>query len=458
MILDLRITILDYQYQKFNFQNLSMIEKNNKKTIRSWAFFDWANSAYNLVITSTIFPAYYTIITTTKEHGDKVTFLGRTFVNTSLSNYALSFAYLMMALALPILSSIADRRGNKKSFMKFFTYMGGLSCMALYFFKLDTLQISILFFVLAAMGYIGGVLFSNSYLPEIATEEHQDRVSAQGFSYGYVGSVVLQLICFLFVLKPEWFGIVDASFPPRLSFLLVGLWWIAFSQIPFAVLPDGTPQTGKVKTNIIKDGFSELTKVWKQLKLIKKLKGFLLSFFFYSMGVQTIMLAAAGFAEKTLKLGTAKLIAVILIIQLVAIPGALLMSFLAKKWGNVNVLIMVVLIWIGCCVYGYNITNEYQFYSLAAIVGLIMGGIQSLSRSTYSKYLPVNTPDSTSFFSFYDVTEKLAIVIGLFSFAYIEDLTGNIRYSIIALASFFIVGLVFLALLKKIERKEIVKV
>ncbi|MDQ1138740.1 MFS transporter [Pedobacter agri] len=435
-----------------------MIEKNNKKTIRSWAFFDWANSAYNLVITSTIFPAYYTIITTTKEHGDKVTFLGRTFVNTSLSNYALSFAYLMMALALPILSSIADRRGNKKSFMKFFTYMGGLSCMALYFFKLDTLQISILFFVLAAMGYIGGVLFSNSYLPEIATEEHQDRVSAQGFSYGYVGSVVLQLICFLFVLKPEWFGIVDASFPPRLSFLLVGLWWIAFSQIPFAVLPDGTPQTGKVKTNIIKDGFSELTKVWKQLKLIKKLKGFLLSFFFYSMGVQTIMLAAAGFAEKTLKLGTAKLIAVILIIQLVAIPGALLMSFLAKKWGNVNVLMMVVLIWIGCCVYGYNITNEYQFYSLAAIVGLIMGGIQSLSRSTYSKYLPVNTPDSTSFFSFYDVTEKLAIVIGLFSFAYIEDLTGNIRYSIIALASFFIVGLVFLALLKKIERKEIVKV
>ncbi|QIL41782.1 MFS transporter [Pedobacter sp. HDW13] len=431
-----------------------MIEKNNKKTIRSWAFFDWANSAYNLVITSTIFPAYYTIITTTKEHGDKVTFLGRAYVNTSLSNYALSFAYLIMALALPILSSIADRRGNKKSFMKFFTYMGGLACIGLYFFKLDTLEMSIILFALAAMGYIGGVLFSNSYLPEIASEEHQDRVSAQGFSYGYIGSVVLQLICFLFVLKPEWFGITDASFPPRLSFLLVGVWWIAFSQIPFSVLPNGTPQTDKVKTNIIKDGFSELTKVWGQLKQIKKLKGFLISFFFYSMGVQTIMLAAAGFAEKTLKLGTAKLIAVILIIQLVAIPGAMLMSYLAKKIGNVNVLIMVVLVWIGCCVYGYYITNQYQFYSLSAIVGLIMGGIQSLSRSTYSKYLPVDTQDTTSFFSFYDVTEKLAIVIGLFSFAYIEEITGNIRYSIIALASFFIIGLVLLFVLKKIERKE----
>jgi len=434
-----------------------MITKNNKKTIRSWAFFDWANSAYNLVITSTIFPAYYTIITTTKEHGDKVEFFGRTFVNTSLSNYALSLAYLIMAFALPMLSSIADRRGNKKSFMKFFTYVGGAACIGLYFFKLDTLEMSIILFAIAAMGYIGGVLFSNSYLPEIATEEHQDRVSAQGFSYGYIGSVLLQLICFLFVLKPEWFGITDASFPPRLSFLLVGVWWIGFSQIPFSALPNGTPQHDKVKTNILKDGFSELSKVWTQVKQMRVLKGFLVSFFFYSMGVQTIMLAAAGFAEKTLKLGTAKLIAVILIIQLVAIPGAMLMSYLAKKIGNINVLIMVVVVWIGCCVFGYYITNEYQFYSLAAIVGLIMGGIQSLSRSTYSKYLPVDTKDSTSFFSFYDVTEKLAIVIGLFSFAYIEDLTGNIRYSIIALASFFIVGLVLLVLLRKNEHKESLK-
>ena len=434
-----------------------MITKNNKKTIRSWAFFDWANSAYNLVITSTIFPAYYTIITTTKEHGDKVEFFGRTYVNTSLSNYALSLAYLIMAFALPMLSSIADRRGNKKSFMKFFTYVGGAACIGLYFFKLDTLEMSIILFAIAAMGYIGGVLFSNSYLPEIATEEHQDRVSAQGFSYGYIGSVLLQLICFLFVLKPAWFGITDASFPPRLSFLLVGVWWIGFSQIPFSALPNGTPQHDKVKTNIIKDGFSELSKVWTQVKQMRVLKGFLVSFFFYSMGVQTIMLAAAGFAEKTLKLGTAKLIAVILIIQLVAIPGAMLMSYLAKKIGNINVLIMVVVVWIGCCVFGYYITNEYQFYSLAAIVGLIMGGIQSLSRSTYSKYLPVDTKDSTSFFSFYDVTEKLAIVIGLFSFAYIEDLTGNIRYSIIALASFFIVGLVLLVLLRKNEHKESLK-
>nr|WP_068889311.1 MFS transporter [Pedobacter panaciterrae] len=432
-----------------------MEQKNDKKVIRSWAFFDWANSAYNLVITSTIFPAYYTIITTTQEHGDKVSFFGRTFTNTALSNYALSVAYLIMALSLPILSSIADYRGNKKIFMKAFTYLGGIACMGLYFFKLETLELGIICFVIAAMGYIGGVLFNNSYLPEIATVDQQDAVSAKGFAYGYVGSVLLQLICFVFVLKPELFGITDLSFPPRLSFLLVGIWWIAFAQIPFKKLPAGSPNYSAINKNVVHSGFQELSKVWNQLRHMKVLKMFLLAFFFYSMGVQTIMLAAAGFGEKTLKLGTSKLIVTILIIQLVAILGAMMMSHFAKKIGNVRVLICVVFIWIATCVCAYFITNEYQFYGLAAIVGLIMGGIQSLSRSTYSKYLPANTPDTASFFSFYDVTEKMAIVIGLFSFAYIEEATGNMRNSIIALASFFIIGLVFLVVLRSVEKKSV---
>ena len=427
--------------------------KNDKNVIRSWAFFDWANSAYNLVITSTIFPAYYTIITTTKAHGDQVSFFGFQFTNTALSNYALSFAYLMMVIILPILSSIADYRGNKKVFMKFFTYTGGLACIGLYFFKLDTLELGIICFVIAAMGYIGGVLFNNSYLPEIATQDEQDRVSAKGFAFGYIGSVILQLICFVFVLKPELFGIVDASFPARLSFLLVGVWWIAFAQIPFKNLPDGNICSKKISKNVVKSGFQELSKVWKQLSAMKFMKLYLLAFFFYSMGVQTIMLAAAGFGEKTLKLGTSKLIATILIIQLVAILGAMVMSYFARRVGNVRVLIWVVLIWIGACFCGYYVANEYQFYGLAALVGLIMGGIQSLSRSTYSKYIPEDSPDSTSFFSFYDVTEKLAIVIGLFSFAFIEELTGSMRNSIIALAGFFIIGLIFLLLLRRYEKK-----
>jgi len=418
--------------------------KNDKSTIKAWAMFDWSNSAYNLVITSTIFPAYYTIITTTQENGDKVTFFGRVFTNTALSNYALSVAYLIMAIVLPFLSSIADYRGNKKVFMKAFTYLGSFACAGLFFFKLETLEWGIICFGLAAMGYIGGMMFNNSYLPEIASVDQQDKVSAKGYSYGYVGSVILQIICFVFVLKPDLFGITDASLPARLSFLLVGIWWITFSQIPFKKLPAGSPNFDKMSKLNVKSGFEELVKVWHQMKEMLHLKRFLLAFFFYSMGVQTIMLVAAGFGEKVLKLGTSKLIAIILIIQLVAIFGALIISFLAKKYGNIQVIIGLVVVWIAICFGAYHIQNEEQFYALAVVVGLVMGGIQSISRSTYSKFLPENTPDTASFFSFYDVTEKLAIVIGLFSFAYIEEFTGNMRNSAVSLASFFIIGLLIL--------------
>ena len=417
--------------------------KNDKKIIKAWSMFDWANSAYNLVITSTIFPAYYVAITRSKT--DKVTFFGKEFINTALSNYTLSVAYLIMVILLPILSSIADYRGNKKRYMQFFTYMGSLACAGLFFFKLDTLEFGMICFALAAMGYIGGVMFNNSYLPEIATVDNQDAVSAKGFAYGYVGSVILQIICFIVVFFPAFFGISDDSVPPRISFVLVGLWWVSFSQIPFAILPAGTANIHNVKVNVFKKGFQELGKVWLQLKEMAYLKRFLLAFFFYSMGVQTIMLAAAGFGEKVLMLGTSKLITIILIIQLVAIPGALLMSKLANKIGNVKVLMLVVFIWIGVCISAYFIQNEEQFYALACIVGLVMGGIQSISRSTYSKLIPENTPDTASFFSFYDVTEKLAIVIGLFSFAYIETLTGSMRVSAVSLSGFFLAGLLVLS-------------
>jgi UMF1 family MFS transporter len=426
-----------------------MILKNDKKIIRSWAFFDWANSAYNLVITSTIFPAYYTIITTTPENGDKVSFFGFRFVNTALANYALAFAYLVIVLLSPVLSSIADNKGDKKIYMKLFTYMGAFACCGLYFFNLETLELGIICFALAAIGYAGGFVFYNSYLPEIATIDQQDSVSAKGFSFGYIGSVILQLICFAFVLSPATFGISDGSFPARFSFLLVGIWWIGFAQIPFKVLPKGSPNFNTEGHRKSENGFKELRKVWLQVKEMTVLKKFLTAFFFYSMGVQTTMLAAASFGEKILHLPTANLIMIILIIQLVAILGANLMSSLSKVYGNIKVLIWVVIIWVFVCLAAYMVENATQFYIIAAVVGLVMGGIQSLSRSTYSKYIPEKTADTASFFSFYDVTEKLAIVAGLFSFGFIEEYTGSMRNSIIALIGFFIVGLLFLLLLNR---------
>ncbi|MCD8739210.1 MFS transporter [Mucilaginibacter roseus] len=427
--------------------------KDNKRTIWSWAMFDWANSAYNLVITTTIFPAYYTAITA-NNGTHKVNFFGYTFINTALADYALAAAYLVIALMLPVLTAIADFRGNKKVFMQFFTMIGAISCGLLFFFNKSNIELGIICFAMAAIGYCGGFVFYNSYLPQIASIEMQDKVSAKGFTYGYIGSVLLQLICFAFVLKPEWFGITDASLPPRLSFLLVGVWWIAFAQIPFTILPKGEPNTTTQHKNIIKGGFAELGKVWNKIGRMPLLKKFLPAFFFYSMGVQTVMLVATSFGAKELGLQQEALIAIILIIQLVAIGGAILMSRLAVKFGNVRILLIVVMLWIVVCVSAYFITTATQFYILAVLVGLVMGGIQSLSRSTYSKYLPQNIPDTASFFSFFDVTEKLAIVGGLFSFGFIEELSGSMRNSTLALCVYFAIGLILLFVLLAAEKKH----
>jgi len=430
-----------------------MQEKNNPKTIRAWAMFDWANSAYNLVITTTVFPAYYVAITTNAANGNRVNFFGYSFINTALTDYALAAAYMVMVLLLPILSSIADYRGNKKIFMQFFTLLGSAACCGLFFFNADRLEFGVICFALAAIGYSGGFVFYNSYLPEIATLDMQDKVSAKGFTYGYIGSVLLQIICFAFVLKPEIFGITDKSLPAQISFLLVGIWWIGFALIPFSILPKGSPNAQTHQHNIIKGGFIELGNVWVKIKSMPLVKKFLPSFFFYSMGVQTIMLVATGFAAKELGMKTPELITIILIIQIVAIGGATLMSRLSDKYGNVRVLIFVVFIWIGICIAAYFTTTSTEFYIIAVIVGLVMGGIQSLSRSTYSKFLPQDIPDTASFFSFYDVTEKLAIVGGLFSFGFIEELTGSMRNSTLVLGLFFVIGLLLLFSLLRTERK-----
>lgn len=419
--------------------------------------YDWANSAYNLVINSTIFPVYYTTITKNPDTNDTVSFFGYEIINTALSNFALSIAYLLMALGLPFISAYSDAAGKRKFFMKFFTYLGAIACMGMFFFKLETLEWGIFCFGLAAMGYIGGVAFNNSYLPIIATPDQQDRVSAQGFAYGYVGCVTLQLICFVFIFKPEWFGITDASFPARFSFLLVGLWWIIFAQIPFKFLPRNRPTVGSEKLPFFTKVKKEFSTVLNQINKIEAIKRFLPAYFFYAMGIQTLIIVAAAFGEKVLNLGASKLIASILLIQIVAIGGAYIMSIAAKKFGNIKVLMVVVFFWILICCASYFMTNEYQFYGMAFSVGLLMGGIQSLSRSTYSKLIPEDIEDTTSFFSFYDVTEKVAIVIGLFSFGLIEQMTQNIRYSALFLAVYFIIGFLLLFRVLKFNKLQIIQ-
>ena len=437
----------------------------SKKVVNGWAMYDWANSAYNLVITSTIFPAYYVAITAASDPNEKsyVSFFGRRFINTALQDYALAIVFLIVAFSSPILSSIADYRRNKKSWLKAFCYIGSIACIALFWFKKENgnlnTEYGIIAFAVAAWGFWSSLVFYNSYLPDIAAPKDQDRISAKGYALGYIGSVLLQIICFIIMLKPAMFGLneEDKAIGARLSFLLTGLWWLGFAQIPFSVLPKGSSnKIIKEKKNIFSSGFRELHLVWRQLKLMPSLKRFLFSFFLYSMGVQTVMLVAAGFGKKEIfpkPEDEPKLLITIIIIQLVAMVGAILMSRLSKRIGNWWVLTISVLTWIGVCINAYFIESQNSFYILAAIVGLVMGGIQSMSRSTYSKLLP-ETLDTTSFFSFYDVTEKIALVIGIFLFGYIEESSGSMRNSIVALGSFFVLGLLALLYLKPAYEKR----
>ncbi|HRP30559.1 MAG TPA: MFS transporter [Agriterribacter sp.] len=421
-----------------------------KKVINGWAMYDWANSVYSLVITTTIFPAYYVGITSVGNSNGKhyVNFFGKQFINTTLLDYALAIVFLIVALSSPILSSIADYRRNKKLYLRWFCFLGSAACCALFFFTPQRIELGVILFSLAALGYWGSLVFYNSYLPDIAAPEDQDRISAKGFALGYTGSVLLQIICFMIIVKPEWFGLnaADKTLGVRFSFLLTGLWWFGFAQFTLRVLPLPSVKERHAKKNVFTNGFHELSLVFGQLKGLPVLRRFLLAFFLYSMGVQTVMLVAAGFSKKEIfpkPEDEPKLLFTLILIQLVAIIGAIVMSRVSRWIGNLQVLIVSVCFWIVICICAYFVQTQIQFYILAACVGLVMGGIQSMSRSTYSKFLP-ETKDTTSFFSFYDVTEKIGLVIGLFSFGFLEEITGSIRNSIIALIVFFVLGLLAL--------------
>ncbi len=417
-------------------------ELNNKRTTTGWAFFDWANSAYALVISAAIFPGYYTANT-----DENINIAGWQVPSSALYSYAVSIAYLIIALLSPTLSGIADFSNRKMLFLKIFTTIGGLSCIALFFFTgMSTIYIGLIAFILSTAGFAGGLVFYNSYLPDIATEDQYDRVSAKGFVFGYIGSVILLVINLFIILNPTKVGLPEGSagakLGAQLSFVMVGLWWMGFAQIPFRRLPKDSKD--KMPAGVVQRGWAELKNVWALVKSDKNILRFLIAFLFYDAGVQTVLFMASIFASAELKFETSELIILILILQLVAAVGAWAFSRFSEKFGNKLSLLVLLVIWIAICVCSYIIASKIQFYLLGGFVGLTMGGIQSMSRSTYAKLIPSNTKDTASFFSFMDVMDKIAVVAGTFAFGFVNQMTGNIRYSVLALALFFIIGLIII--------------
>ncbi|WP_291871225.1 MFS transporter [Maribacter sp.] len=433
--------------------------KGSRKLLNAWAFYDWANSVYSLVIASAVFPIFYGALF--REAGiEKVIVFGTEIARAPLISYTTSAAFVFITIVIPLLSGVADYLGNKKVFMKFFCYLGGASCMGLYWFSLDNIYVGLACYFFGLVGFWVSFAINNSYLPDVAYEEQQDALSAKGFSLGYIGSVILLLLNLAMIMKPNIFGIVPEAgesaeiIAMKYSFLTVGIWWIIFAQYTFYYLPTGNKKEGE-KKNIVLNGFKELKLVWHQLGDEVKLKRYLIAFFVYSMAVQTVMLIATYFGEEEINWGTDSerttgLIVSILVIQIVAIFGATLTARASRKYGNINTLIIVNILWIAICVYAYFVITPNDFYIAAGCVGMVMGGIQALSRSTYSKFMP-ETKDTASFFSFYDVAEKIGIVIGTFLYGFVAQYTGSMRNAIIFLGIFFLVGML---LLTKVEKNK----
>jgi UMF1 family MFS transporter len=438
---------------------MEQLKKGSEKLLNAWAFYDWANSVYPLVISSAIFPIFYESLFSDRDH--YITVFGMSLKNSALISFVTAAAFLVVAIISPLLSGIADYVGNKKAFMKFFCYLGALSCIGLNWFSLENIYVGLLFYFLGLIGFWGSLVFYNSYLPDIAYNEQQDAVSAKGYSLGYIGSVILLIVNLAMVMMPDTFGITGSSKGEaamkamKYSFIMVGVWWILFSQYTYYFLPKGNKNTDqKVTKAVVFNGFKEIKKVWELLEANIPLKRYLLSFFVYSMAVQTVMLIATYFGSQEIAWESTSqsqigLIICILLIQIIAIIGAILTSKASAKFGNIKTLIVINCFWVLLCSAAYFIVTPIQFYIMASLVGFVMGGIQALSRSTYSKLLP-ETEDTASFFSFYDVTEKIGIVIGMCVYGIIDQITRSPRLAIVFFALLFAIGAL---LLNKVPKK-----
>ena len=431
--------------------------QSNKKIQNAWAFYDWANSVHSLTITSAIFPIYFPIaaVVLGSTTPNLIPIFGDILLpNTVVYSYTISFAFLILAVIVPMVSGISDYLGNKKAFMRFFCYLGSFSCIGLFFFTKGSYWVGTLGFLFSIIGWGGSIVFYNSFLPEIATKDEYDQLSAKGFALGYIGSVILLLQNLSMLLMPGLYGNISSELASRISFLSVGIWWLLFAQIPLHYLPDNQNSI-KLNKSYLTGGFTELKNVFLKIRGLGSVKLFLISFFMYNLGAQTVMYLGALFGSQELHLPTDALIITILLIQLVAIPGAFICSYISRKWGNILALIIIVSIWILICCFAYFVYGQIQFYILAMFIGFVMGGIQSNSRASYAKLCPNDEKDLASFFSFYDVCDRLSTVLGTFLFGIIIQITGNMRVGILVLTIFFISSLSFLYCLLKLNKSNI---
>ncbi|WP_277673661.1 MFS transporter [Piscibacillus halophilus] len=412
------------------------------KLQRSWMMYDWANSAFATTIMAAVFPIFYNSVAAANLSEGAA---------TSYYSFTQSIAVLIVAVMAPILGAIADYSAAKMKFLRFFAYMGMAGSILLFTVNEGNYILASLLFIIASVGFSGGNVFYDAFLPHVTNKDDMDRVSTKAYAFGYIGGGILLAINLLMIMKYSWFGLPSSKEATQLAFVSVGLWWFIFSIPLFKNLKEEkVVNQGKRTKSYVAIGFSRIGETFKTLKHYKQLLIFIIAFWMFSDGISTII-RMATFYGATIGIGQNDLIAALLITQFVGIPCTLFFSKLAKWISAKKALTLALMVYVVIVILGYFMTSALHFYLLAVCVGTVQGGAQALSRSIFARMIPHNK--HAEFFGFYGITSKFAAIIGPAVFGITAGLTDNSRLGILSLIVFFVIGIVLLQLVN-IEKGE----
>ena len=374
--------------------------KQEHKLIWGWAMYDWANSAFSTTVMAGFFPIFF------KQYWSVGADVNQ---STAMLGFGNSIASLFVALMAPLLGAIADRGSLKKKFMIFFAYLGILMTAGLYLVEKGDWMLAIFVYVMGVIGFSGSNIFYDSLLPSVADESKVDSVSSLGFAMGYLGGGLLFLLNVVMTLQPAIFGLADASEAVRWSFVSVAFWWGAFTFITIAWVPEPEIGNNKRQGSLVSDGFNQLYRTFQEIRHLKTVLLFLLSYWFYIDGVDTIIKMAVDYGI-SIGFESNDLIIALLIVQFVGFPAALIFGRLGERWGVKPSILLAIVVYIAVTIWGTMMREKYEFYVLAIVIGLVQGGIQALSRSYYSRLIPKN--QAAEYYGFYNMLGKFAAIIG----------------------------------------------
>jgi len=416
-----------------------MDKKIASKKVISWSLYDWANSAFATSVMAGFFPVFFKQYWST---GVEVT------TSTFRLGMANSIASLVVAALAPVLGAIADRGGAKTKFLLFFAAMGIIMTGGMFFVAKGAWQVAVLLYVLGIIGFSGGNVFYDSLIVDVSPPDRTDMVSSLGFSLGYLGGGLLFAMNIFMTLKPASFGLADASEAVRISFLNVAIWWAVFSIPIMIFVKEPTTAHRKSGWAMVGAGFRQLRKTFGEIRKLRLVFLFLIGYWLYIDGVDTVIRMAVDYGM-SLGFEANSLIVALMITQFVGFPAAIAFGKLGEKLGTKAAILLGIAVYVGVTIWAMFMEKTAEFYALAVVVGLVQGGVQSLSRSFYARIIPANR--AAEFFGFYNMLGKFAAVIGPFLVGWVGVLTGNPRIAIFSILILFIGGGVILYMVDERE-------